>query len=80
MSKQSFSTFITGYRSHLREPKILKFSWGACPQTPLECTGMLCTLQIFQSPPPPPPPNLKKLSTPMYTIYIHVGGVGPGFN
>ena len=66
--KMYFYTIITGYRSHLREPKISKISWWCMrPQTSLEFTGMLCTLQIFQisSPPPPPPPTLKRLSTPI---------------
>ena len=26
-------------RTHLRTPKILKSSWGACPQTPIEVVG-----------------------------------------
>ena len=57
MSKQSFSTIIRGYRSHVRESKI---SWRYLhPDTPIIHWHASHATNLSK------PPTLKKLSTPM---------------
>ena len=74
MSKQSFSTIITGYRSHLRETKISKISWGGMPPRPPTMHWHALHAANLSK----PPYSEKIVYAHVYNV-AHIG-VRPGFN
>ena len=56
-----------GYRSHLREPKLSKISWGGMPPDPPTMHWHALHAANLSKPLPPPPPHSAKV------VYAHAG-------